>query len=83
MKRFHKLLSIAFAIIKSEVMGVRADAIIDAHIPATVTEPKERPPFNEWCKLFNVSKNAPKKFILSKEQIAERFGINSSELIIS
>jgi hypothetical protein len=82
-KKLLGILTLALATMKSELMGVRADAIIEVGSKASLYIPTNTPNFEAWCKEFNVSKNVPKRIVVSKEQIAEKFGISTNELIIA
>jgi len=81
---FVSALLMAWRMIKAPIMGRVADAVCDYdyEVGGTVCYPTNQPSFNEWCEMFNVSKACPKVIVMSKEQVADKLGISSSNLRI-
>ena len=77
-------LSMTWQIIKESIVGRVADAECEHNyeVGGTVCYPTNQPSFNEWCEMFNVSKACPNVIVMSKEQIADKLGISSSNLRI-
>ena len=51
-------------------------------INGSVTYPENKPSLSEWLTEFKVGVSLPKRVVITKEQIGEAFGVNSTELVI-
>ena len=75
-KKLVSILMLALEIIKVEIVGVKASPIIEPIRPKTTVYPTKTLTRDEWALELNVSSKAPKRLVISKEQIAEKFGIS-------
>ena len=51
-------------------------------IKGSVTYPENQPSLSEWLEMYRVGVSLPKRVVITKEQIGEAFGVNSTELVI-
>jgi hypothetical protein len=51
-------------------------------INGSITYPENQPSLNEWLEMYRVGVSLPKRIVLTKEQICDKFGFNSTELVI-
>lgn len=86
-KKLLSIIRLAIEIVKIELYGIKATPIVTQYnhtLMRTTVEPTDRLPFYEWVKEFNVSSKAVKRLYISKEQIANTYGITSNfEVIIN
>lgn len=75
-KKLLSILMLALEIVKVEIVGVKASPIIEPIHPKTTVYPTITLTRDEWALELNVSSKAPKRLVISKEQIAEKFGIS-------
>ena len=75
-KKLLSILMLALEIVKTELYGIKASPIIEPRRAETTVYPTNPLTRDEWALELNVSSKAPKRLVISKEQIAEKFGIS-------
>ena len=79
---FKRSVTICVSLIKRTLFGEPNRLPTEPKLGGTVVYPDHQPEFFEWCKEYHISSQLPKRIVVSKEQIADRFGYNQNELII-
>ena len=64
------------------LFGDTTKLVHEPKIKGSVTYPENQPSLSEWLTEFKVGASLPKRVVITKEQIGEAFGVNSTELVI-
>ena len=63
-------------------IGDTTKLVHEPKINGSVTYPENQPSLSEWLEMYRVGVSLPKRVVITKEQISEMFGVNSTELVI-
>ena len=64
------------------LFGDTTKLVHEPKINGSVTYPENQPSLSEWLEMYRVGVSLPKRVVITKEQISEMFGVNSTELVI-
>lgn len=82
LKKIKSVSKISLTIAREAVFGEVNRLPTEPKVVGSVVHPENKPSLNEWLVEFKIGVALPKQVVVTKQQIGEMFGVNSTELII-